>query len=340
MKEKMLAAVFEGEGRLALRDVPVPRIEKPDDVILKVEAASICGSDVSILSVPPKHPATAGTILGHEFVGKVEDAGDAVTHIQKGDTAVVAPNLFCGVCGFCRRGMPDMCENSTSIGIFVDGGFTEYVKAPAKAVYKVSGEVAPEQAALVEPLACTVNAMHKLRIVPGEAVLIFGAGPMGLLFVQMIKKAGASKVIVSEISQYRMKRAHENGATRVVNPQKEDLLSVIKEETGIGVDVAIDAVGMLLPDALKTVRKCGRVLSFGMIETFSAPIKPFDITHNSLTIMGSYIDRFTFPEAIHLVETGVLDLGKLVTHRFPLKDIEKGIDLMRKGEGVKIIIFP
>ena len=166
-----------------------------------------------------------------------------------------------------------MCENRTTIGIFINGAFAEYTKAPAKAVYAISGEVAPEQAALVEPLSCVVNAMHKLQLMPGETVLVLGAGPMGLLFVQMLKRAGASKVIVSEISEYRMKEARENGATRVVDPQKEDLLAVVKEETEIGVDMAIDAVGTLVPDALKVVRACGKILSFGMIETFSAPIK-------------------------------------------------------------------
>jgi threonine dehydrogenase-like Zn-dependent dehydrogenase len=114
----------------------------------------------------------------------------------------------------------------------------------------------------------------------------------------------------------------------------------VRKETEIGVDVAIDAVGVLLPDALKLVRRSGRVLSFGMIETFSASIKPFDITHNGITIMTSYIDRFNFPEAIALVENCALDLEKLITHRLPLKEIHKGVELMRKGEGIKIVLFP
>ncbi len=340
MKEKMLAAVFEGKGQLKLREVPVPRVEKADDVLLKIEAASICGSDVSILSVPPKHPANVNTILGHEFVGRVVALGEDVNHVHKGDAVVVAPNLSCGLCRYCRKGMPDMCDNSTTLGIFVDGGFAEYSKAPARAVYKISGKAPPEQAALVEPLSCVANAMRKLKIVAGETVAILGAGPMGLLFVQMTKVAGAGKIIVSEISEYRIKKAHDSGATRVVNPQKEDLVSLVRKETEIGVDVAIDAVGVLLPDALKLVRKSGRVLLFGMIETFSASIKPFDITHNSITIMTSYIDRFNFPEAIALVENCALDLETLITHRLPLKEIHKGVELMRKGEGIKIVVFP
>jgi len=273
-------------------------------------------------------------------VGKAIEIGEAVAHIQEGDTVVVIPNLFCGVCFYCGKGIPEMCENRVTLGISMNGAFAEYTKVPAQAVCKVSSGVRAEQGALIEPLACIVNAMHKLKIMPGEIVLIFGAGSMGLLFLQMADKAGAGKVIVSEVSEYRIKRALENGATRVVDPNKEDLVSAVNEETGVGIDVAIDAVGTRVPDALRLMRKCGRILSFGMVETFSAPIRPFDITHNSLTIIGSYVDRFTFPEAIRLVESGTLDLDKLVTHRFPLRELSKGIDLMRKKKAIKVVVFP
>ena len=340
MKEKMLAAVFEGEGRLILKEVPVPQVEKTDDVVLKVETASICGSDVSILSVPPKHPANVNTILGHEFVGRVIETGKDVNHVKRGDTVVAAPNLSCGLCRYCRKGMPDMCENSTTLGIFVDGGFAEYSKAPAKALYKISKKVSPEQAVFVEPLSCVVNAINKLGMKSEEVVVILGAGPMGLLFVQMVKVAGAGKIIVSEISEPRAKKAYDSGASLVVNPQKEDLSSIVRGETGIGADVVIDAVGTLLVDSLQIVRKSGRILLFGLNEGFSTPIRQFEITHNSITVMGSYIERFNYSSAIALVEDGVLNLGKLITHRLPLKKIHKGIDLMRKGEAVKIILFP
>ena len=233
-----------------------------------------------------------------------------------------------------------MCENRTTLGIFIDGGFAEYSKVPAKAVYKISSKVSPDQAVFVEPLSCVVNAVNRLEIRPGEIVVILGAGPMGLLFVQMVKVAGARKVIISEISEFRIKEAYKNGATRVVNPQKEDLVSAIREQTLTGADIVIDATGTLLPNALQIVRKGGKILSFGMNETFTASIKPFDITRNSLTVMGSYIDRFNFSEAINLVESGILDLEKLITHGSSLREIQRGIDLMKKGEGVKIVLFP
>jgi len=339
-KEKMLAAVFEGEGRLTVKQVPIPEIRKEADVILKIKAVSICGSDVRILSVPPKHPANVNTILGHEFVSEVVDLGKEVSHIKKGDTVVVAPNISCGFCRYCRKGMPDMCENFTTLGVYINGGFAEYCRALSKAVYKISDEVPPEEAVFVEPLSCIVNATNKLKIQPGETVVVLGAGPIGLLFTQLTKVAGAGKIIVSEISEFRKKFAYESGADLVVNPERENLPRLVKKETEIGADVVIDAVGTLLGDSLKMVRKSGRVLLFGINENFSGQIRQFEITHNNITVIGSFIDRFSFSSAIDLVESGILNLQKLITHRFPLKEIDKGIDLMKKGEGVKIVISP
>ncbi len=123
MSEKMKAAVFEGGGKLSIKEVPVPKVEKADDVLLQVEAASICGTDVQILKTPPGHPATPGAVLGHEYIGKVLEAGPAVTHVKAGDRVAVDPNLTCGLCAYCRIGLPNMCSNMTTLGIFIDGGF-------------------------------------------------------------------------------------------------------------------------------------------------------------------------------------------------------------------------
>ena len=340
MKERMLAAIFEKEGTLALKDVPTPKLRGGDDVLLKVEAAGICGSDVSILAVPPKHPATLGSILGHEFVGKVVEVVSQVSHVAEGDTVVVAPNLSCGHCQYCRRGMPDMCENSTTLGIFLDGGFAEYCRLPSQAAYRISDEVAPEQAALTEPLSCVVNAMNRLGVKTGEAVVVLGAGPMGLLFVQMLKLAGAGRIIVAEVSKSRIEKAYESGATKVVNPQIEDLPSIVQKETGIGADTVIDVVGTLFVQSLVLVRKGGRIILFGISQDFLAPIRQFDVTHNSITVMGSFIERFNYPSTIGLVESGALGLAKLITHHLPLKEIHKGIDLMRRGECLKVVVSP
>lgn len=336
----MLAAVFEGKGKLNLKEVPTPEIKKPDEVLLQVEAASICGTDMRILEIPPGHPATEGVILSHEYTGKVLAVGGAVTQFKKGDRVVVDPNITCGNCSYCKMGIPNMCENMTTLGIFIDGGFARYNVAPAKVLHKIFPDLLPELAVFTEPLSCVVSATHKLKVHPGEVVVVLGAGPIGLLFIQMFKASGAGKIIVSEISEYRAKFAYESGASRVVNPLKDNLERIVKEETLVGADVVVDAVGTLFRSAMAIVRRGGQILLFGQNYQARAQVAQNDITKNELTVMGSFIARFTFPAAIKIIESKVLNLEKLITHRLPLEDVHKGIEAMRKGEAIKVIITP
>jgi len=336
----MLAAVFEGKGRLNLKEVLTPEIKKPDEVLLQVERASICGTDMRILEVPPGHPATEGVILSHEYTGKILEVGEAVTQFKKGERVVVDPNITCGNCSYCKMGIPNMCENMTTLGIFINGGFARYNVAPAKVLHKISPDLLPELAVFTEPLSCVVSATQRLKVHPGEVVVVLGAGPIGLLFIQMFKASGAGKIIVSEISEYRAKFACESGASRVVNPLKDNLERIVKEETLIGADVVVDAVGTLVKSAMAIVRRGGRILLFGQNYQARAQVAQNDITRNELTIMGSFIARFTFPTAIKVIESKVLDLEKLITHRLPLEDVHKGIEAMRKGEAIKVIITP
>jgi len=340
MEKKMLAAVFEGKGKLNLKEVPVPEIKEAEEVLLQVERASICGTDMRILEVPPGHPATEGVILSHEYTGKVLAAGGAVTQFKKGDRVVVDPNITCGNCSYCKMGIPNMCENMTTLGIFIDGGFARYNVAPAKVLHKISADLLPELAVFTEPLSCVVSATQRLKVHPGEVVMVLGAGPIGLLFIQMFKASGAGKIIVSEISEYRAKFAYESGASRVVNPLKDNLEKIVKEETLTGADVVVDAVGTLVESAMAIVRRGGRILLFGQNYQARTQVAQNDITKNELTVMGSFITRFTFPFAIRIIESKVLDLEKLITHKFPLKDVHKGIEAMRKGEAIKVIITP
>jgi len=338
--EKMLAAVFEGEGKLNLKEVPVPGIKRPDDVLLQVEAASICGTDVHILEVPPGHPANKGVILGHEYTGKVLEVGDGVVGFKQGDRVVVDPNITCGSCIYCKMGIPNMCERITTLGIFINGGFTRYSLVPAKTLHKIPPSLEAELAVFAEPLSCVVNATQKLKVQPGGNVVVLGAGPIGLLFVQMFKASGAGKIIVSEVSKYRSEYARESGATRVMNPLKEDLEKVIKEETVIGSDIVVDAVGTLFKQGMKIVRRSGRILLFGQNYKARAEIAQNDITRSGLVVLGSYIARFTFPLTVKIIESKILNLEKLITHRFSLKDIHRGIEVMRDQKAMKVVITP
>lgn len=339
MPETMLAAVFEGEGRLTLKDLPVPRIQREDDVLLEVLATGICGTDLHILSTPPGHPANPNTVLGHEYTARVIEVGSSVDHLAPGDHVVIDPNLTCGYCTYCRMGYPNSCENMTTLGIFIDGGLAGYNVAPARTLHKISAQVPPAWAAFAEPLSCVVNGTNKASLRPGESVVVLGAGPIGLLFVQMFKIAGARKIIVSEVSDARSQQARALGADVVINPMKDDLSQSVHEETGIGADVVVDSVGSLFAQALQVVRLGGRVILFGMNQNAEPPIRQFDITRREITVMGTYIALHTFPQAVSLIESGLLRLDDMITHRLPLHKVGEGIAALRSGEATKVIVI-
>lgn len=341
MEEKMLAAVFSALGTLDLKEVPVPEIKSPHDVLLKVTAASICGTDLHVLHVPPGHPGNVGSILGHEYVGEVVSFGGAVKGLEVGDQVVVDPNLTCGGCLYCKNGMSNMCSEMTTLGIFMNGGFAQYNVAPAQALHKISREIPPEMAVFAEPLSCVVNATQKIKIQPGETAVVLGAGPIGLYFTQIFKASGAGKIIVAEISDYRKKYALESGATVVVSPREQDLGQTVKSLTGgLGADVVVDAVGSLVKEAIGVCRRGGRILLFGQNANAREQIAQNDITRNELTLMGSFIARYTFPPTIKIIESGVLPLEKLITHRLPLSRIHEGFEDMKKGEAIEVVVFP
>lgn len=336
----MLAGVFEGEGKLNIKEVSEPKITKPDDVLLRVEFAGICGTDVHILEVPPGHPATRGAILGHEYVGIVVDKGTDVKTVDVGDRVVVDPNLTCGTCRYCRRGLPNMCENFTTLGIYLNGGFAPYNVAPARALYKISKDVPLERSALAEPLSCVVNAMRKLSLQVGDNVVLIGAGPMGLLFLLMLKAQGAGKVIVIEPTPFRAKIAKELGADIVLNPREIDIKEAVMDLTELGADIVIDAVGNQFATALDIVKRGGTILLFGMNENALPQIKQVIIPRYELKILGSYISWFSFPQTVAILESGNVQVEKLVTHKIPLTRLQEGIDIMKRGEGIKVLVNP
>ena len=193
----MRAAVYEGEGRLVVRDVPDP-MPAPDEVLIEVEACGVCGSDVQIINVPPGHPSTPPVIIGHEFVGWVRAVGSAVARRRRsGSRVVVDPDPKCGACDSCRAGRPANCTNIVALGVHRDGALARYVTAPANSVYPISTDVPAELAALVEPLACVVNGTNRAAIRPGESVVVFGAGAIGCLFIAVFRASGAGRIVAS-----------------------------------------------------------------------------------------------------------------------------------------------
>lgn len=332
----MSAAVFAGIGRLEILERPVPRVGGAGDVVLDVEACGICGSDLQILSVPPGHPATTGVVLGHEFVGVVREVGDGVTSLRPGDRVVVEPNISCGRCAWCLRGLRRRCDSLTTLGIFRDGGLAPRVRVPAAQCHPISARLPGSVAALVEPLSTVVHGARQAAVFPGETAVVVGAGPIGLMFVALLTLAGAS-VIALEPSPERASLAKWLGAEAVLDPTREDVGAAVRDAGGgLGAGIVVDAVGSQLGAALELVRRGGRILLFGVNERARAEIAQERITREELTIVGSFVGDGVFPDAIRLLEQGRLDVEPLVTHRIRLEELPTAVEELRAGRAVKV----
>ncbi|MDQ3659780.1 MAG: alcohol dehydrogenase catalytic domain-containing protein [Actinomycetota bacterium] len=335
----MPAAVFEGNGRLSIIERPVPSIGNADDVLIEVEACGICGTDVHILEVPPAHPATPGVIMGHELVGIVRETGPHAIGIHSEERVAVAANLSCGSCSPCKRGNPNHCEHFTTMGIFRDGGLARFAVAPASACHVVGKDIPREIAALTEPLSCVVNGIEQARLLPGEAVTIIGAGPVGLLFLALFRAAGAGLLVVVEPTELRRDVAKRMGADVCLDPSSGDPVAPMREATsGAGADVVVDAVGDQFALALSCVRVGGRVLLFGMDSRARQEVRQYDITRNELTVLGAYVGSNVFPKAARILASGLVDLGPMISHRVNLEELPRALAAIRKGSAVKVVV--
>ena len=324
----MKAAVFEDIGKLVIKDVDKPVLDKSTDALIKVKGVGICGTDLHILQVPPAHPAKMGNILGHEFTGEIVELGEDVLGFETGEQVLIDPHPGCGVCDECRRGFPDNCiplyesceeeGHPNTIGIFSPGAYTSYVVVPRQSLYKIDPKVPVKIAALAEPLTCVINATDKLKVQPGNFVVILGAGPIGLLFTMLMKANGASKIIVSEPAEFRRKAALECGADIVIDPAKEDVEKVVADEMGKGADVCIEAVGPLLPQAIKLVRAGGKVLQFGHDETVNPAVPVGIMLKKEVEIYGAFIGKQSFEKTVRVMESGKLPLDKVCFSCAPL----------------------
>jgi threonine dehydrogenase-like Zn-dependent dehydrogenase len=331
------AAVYEGEGRLVVREVPDP-VPGQDEVLIEVEACGVCGSDVQIINVPPGHPSRPPVIIGHEFVGRIRAVGQAVRDVAVGTRVVCDPDPKCGACDSCRAGRPANCTDIVALGVYRDGALARYVTAPANTVYPISEDVPAELAALVEPLACVVNGTNRAAIRPGESVVVFGAGAIGCLFIAVFRASGAARIVAVEPSQLRAPVATAVGADVVVTP--DEWATRRAELLPDGADVVVDAVGSILPEAIEAAGMGARVIVFGMNGNARPPVHQVENVEKGLAIYGSYISNFTFPAAIRLIESRQLDLAPMISARLGIEETASGIARLRSGEAVKVVITP
>lgn len=336
MSETMRAALLKDIGHFEVEQVAKPQITNPDDVLIKVLVCSICGTDVALSDILEYAGKDLhNEILGHELVGEVVEIGSGVTDLTVGQRVVVNPNSYCCKCPSCRAGYRNHCENMELMGITVNGGFAEYVKTKEFLAFPISDKVPLNHAAFAEPLSCAMNGFSRLNITPGDTCVVFGCGPIGLLFAQLARASGA-RVACVEVKENRMAKARELGFD--VYAAGPDVKDKLIEKWGRRANFCIDAAGRQLITAIDYAEYRGTILCFAGPRTTEEGWSFSPIQNKELTVMGSFIINDSMARAITVLECGMLDLDPLVTHVLPLEELDKGIELMKSGEGMEIIM--
>jgi L-iditol 2-dehydrogenase len=336
----MRAARLYGVGDLRVEEVARPQIEADDQVLIRIHACGICPSDLrAYTGLRPPNRATPYT-PGHEWVGEVVDAGDAVQGFCAGDRVVPSWRVACGHCYYCVRGRHNCCENLAR-GV-VRGGFAEYGVAPARALYLIPEGVSYLQASFCEPLACCINGSLDSEIHLGDTVVVVGAGPIGLTHLQLAKHAGA-RVLVSDLIAGRLEKARELGADATILAAEGDPVAQVKALTGArGAEVVIAAVGAppALRQALDMAAQYATVNFFaGTYPAATLEIDPNLIHYRQIRLTGSH--DFTphhFESALRLIEIGTVQVESMVSHRLPLAEVKEGFDLVAARRGFKVMI--
>lgn len=345
----MRAVVLNGPNDFAPTDIPKPVIGD-NDMLLEMKKAAICGTDMRILAGTKTKGVRYPSVIGHEMCGVIAEVGKNVTGFQVGDKVSIANVIPCGSCPACLAGRENACMNRKAIGYEFNGGFEEYVLIPEIAiksgnVIKLPEDVSFTAGALIEPLSCCIRGLKNAGTGFNDTVLIVGAGPIGLMHMQLSKIAGAKQVIVSEPNEMRREVALELGADRVVDPTKENLEQIIKDATnGMGADVIVMAIGVpaLVNSTLKLCKKGGTVNLFaGFAGTGECQIEVNTIHYNEINVNGSTAyKRADYLEAADMVITKKINLDKIATHTFKIDEFQNAYEMCKSGKGLKVMIEP
>ncbi|HWO96869.1 MAG TPA: L-threonine 3-dehydrogenase [Bacillus sp. (in: firmicutes)] len=346
MEEQMRAIMKHHCGfgaKLEMVDLP---LVKEDEVLVKVKATSICGTDVHIYKwdewaqsrVKPPY------IFGHEFAGEVVDIGKRVTHIQIGDNVSGETHLVCGACSQCLRGDYHVCRHTRILGVDISGCFAEYVAMPAKNIWKNPFDMPVDLASIQEPMGNAAHTVLSGEII-GRTVAVIGCGPIGLMAIGIAAAAGASKVLAFDINEYRLRLAKKMGATAVCHAIKENpVQQALKWTEGNGVDVVCEMSGN--PEAIR--QGFQMAANGGYMAILSLPARPVeiditnDIVFKGVTVQGITGRKMfaTWQQVSQLLQSGSVNMTPLITHHFPLEKFKEGFDLMIQGDCGKIILYP
>jgi len=334
----MKAAVLHGPRTLRIEAIGAPE-PAAGDVLVRVAAAGLCGTDYSIFS--GDRAVGYPRVMGHEFVGRVEAVGPGVTAPRVGDRVAIEPNYSCGLCALCREGNRNLCLSRTAVGIDVDGCFAELVRVPARCCWAAPAAVADEDLMVTEPLAVVVRAVARAQVRSGETAAVVGAGTLGLLAVQVLRARGARVLAVSR-STRRFALARELGAEAthaVADGAPDEAARAFSRREGVDCVVETAGTPEAVAHALALVRPGGRVVLTGLPHEPTS-VRFFSVVRREVTIAGSMIYQDEFPEAMRLVAAGAVRTRPLVTHRFALDEIERAFVAHREPASIKVALIP
>lgn len=345
----MIAATYTQSGTLQIEELPRPSISK-EEILLRVKSTSICGTDTKIIrNGHRKLKDGQKIILGHEFAGIIEQAGSAVKNFTEGQAVGVAPNWGCGVCKPCQRGMANYCADYEAFGITRDGSHAQWVRIPAAVIAQgnilpLPGDVSWPAASLAEPLSCVLGGQTAAQLSKGNSVLVYGAGPMGLLHILAARAAGAAIVIAADLNVARLAMARELGATHMIQSDVENVTERVNEITGgEGLDVVITAVPVpeIVREGLSLLGIFGRLCLFAGLpkDQVIAGLDGNLIHYKNICVTGTTGGcNADYAKAIDLITSGAVPVEGIISHRFSFEQLSVAYETALAGRGMKIVI--
>jgi 2-desacetyl-2-hydroxyethyl bacteriochlorophyllide A dehydrogenase len=336
----MKAVLFEKAHSLGVTTLDTPS-PGADDIIVQVEACGLCGTDLHIVEGSAR--STPPVVLGHEYAGRVVEVGKSVKGISVGQRVAVDPNIACGTCYYCRRGLVHLCSGLVALGVDRNGGMAEYSLVPAGQAFVLGEEMPPEACAFVEPLSCAVHGIDRAGIQAGDTVAILGGGPVGLMMLQLARNAGAAHTVVVEPQGHKRLLAKAEGATIAVDPAAADVEMAVRSLAPEGADVVLECAGTPATAglSLKLARRGGQVLFFGVCPIgVTIAVEPNMVYFKELTIAGSYVNPHTFSRAIALLQSGAVRIDRFPLRYFLLDEVHEAFRVHREGVSLKSILRP
>jgi L-iditol 2-dehydrogenase len=343
----MKALILKEYRRFAVEDFPVPVLQS-DEVLVRVRACGICGSDVHGMDgssgrrIPP-------IIMGHEAAGEIAQVGRGVADWKEGDRVTFDSTVYCGSCWYCRRGKINLCENRRVLGVSCaeyrrHGAFAEYVAVPQRILYRLPNNLSFEQAALVEAVSVAVHAVKRTPLLENASAMVVGAGMIGLLVVQALRVAGCRQIIAIDLEEDKLRLAKQLGATSAINAAEPDLSEKIRALTdGRGVDAAFEVVGLppTVKTAIESVRKGGTVTLVGNLKPqVDLPLQL--VVTRELALIGTCASAGEYPECLELIASGKINVTEFISATAPLAEGAEWFERLYAGEKglMKVLLQP